>query len=176
MVTDLDSNKRNLGKADAKFYMVTVSPSAEEQALMGSTLEEQSTNFKEYINNEIMQQYAQNFNKGIIRKDADGKLKAYFESAESKTGYIDIPTIYLSDYTTVFAMTIHKSQGSEFNHVGIVLPDDENQPLLTRELIYTAITRAKSSATIFTQNEVLISGTAKQVERASGITNRFVKV
>ena len=69
MVTDLDSNKRNLGKADAKFYMVTVSPSAEEQALMGSTLEEQSTNFKEYINNEIMQQYAQNFNKGLNAED-----------------------------------------------------------------------------------------------------------
>jgi exodeoxyribonuclease V alpha subunit len=57
----------------------------------------------------------------------------------------------------------------------VVLPDDENQPLLTRELIYTAITRAKKSAIVFASKEVLESGVAKQVERASGITNRFIK-
>jgi exodeoxyribonuclease V alpha subunit len=112
---------------------------------------------------------------GIIRKGIDGKLKAYFELAEAATGYVEISTIYLPEYITVYAMTIHKSQGSEFEHVGVVLPDDENQPLLTRELIYTAITRAKKSAIVFASKEVLESGVAKQVERASGITNRFIK-
>ena len=74
-----------------------------------------------------------------------------------------------------FAMTIHKSQGSEFTHVGIILPKDDNSPLLTRELIYTGITRAKKSAVIFTSNEVLINGTRKMVERASGITDRLLQ-
>ncbi len=112
---------------------------------------------------------------GLIRKDvvAD-KYMAYFEDGDSDTGYRAIPTTYLSEYTTVFAMTIHKSQGSEFKCVGIVLPADENTPLLTRELIYTAITRAKERAIIFSSNEVLKAGVAKQVERASGITHRFI--
>lgn len=112
---------------------------------------------------------------GLIRKDVViDKYMAYFEDGDSETGYTTIPTTYLSEYTTVFAMTIHKSQGSEFEHVGIVLPDDENTPLLTRELIYTAITRAKERAIIFSSNEVLKAGVARQVERASGITNRFI--
>ncbi len=114
---------------------------------------------------------------GLIRKDTPTeKFMAYFEDAESELGYRVIPTTYLGEHTTVFAMTIHKSQGSEFNHVGIVLPNDENIPLLTRELIYTAITRAKDRAIVFSSNEVLKAGTIKQVERASGITKRFTKL
>ncbi|NOU60590.1 exodeoxyribonuclease V subunit alpha [Marinifilum caeruleilacunae] len=113
---------------------------------------------------------------GLIRKDVSrDKLMAYFEDGDDESGYRAIPTTYLSEFTTVFAMTIHKSQGSEFEHVGIVLPDDENTPLLTRELIYTAITRAKQRAIIFSSNEVLKAGVVRQVERASGITNRFNK-
>lgn len=112
---------------------------------------------------------------GLIRKDADtDRLMAYFEDGDNEKGYRAISTSYLSEFTTVFAMTIHKSQGSEFNQVGIVLPDDENTPLLTRELIYTAITRAKQRAIVFSSNEVLKAGVGKLVERASGITNRFI--
>jgi exodeoxyribonuclease V alpha subunit len=114
---------------------------------------------------------------GLIRKEvAANKFMAYFEDGDSANGYRAISTTYLSEFTTVFAMTIHKSQGSEFNQVGIVLPDDENTPILTRELIYTAITRAKQRAIIFSSNEVLKAGVSKQVERASGITNRFINL
>lgn len=113
---------------------------------------------------------------GLIRKDSiQDKYMAYFEDAESEQGYRALPTTYLSQFTTVFAMTIHKSQGSEFNHVGIILPNDQNTPLLTRELIYTAITRAKESAIIFSSKAVLKAGARKQVERASGITQRFTR-
>lgn len=111
---------------------------------------------------------------GLIRKEqATDRYMAYFEDTESGMGYRALSTTYLTEYTTVFAMTIHKSQGSEFNHVGIVLPNDTNTPLLTRELIYTAITRAKEKAIIFSSDDVLKAGIAKQVERASGITKRF---
>ncbi len=109
---------------------------------------------------------------GIIRKDEQGQLKAWFEDAEQ--GIKSIHTGYLSAFNTVFAMTIHKSQGSEFDHVAIVLPNDDNSPILTRELIYTAITRAKKSAVIFSPKEVLIHGIERQVERASGITERLL--
>ncbi|MFO7862603.1 MAG: exodeoxyribonuclease V subunit alpha, partial [Salinivirgaceae bacterium] len=109
---------------------------------------------------------------GIIRKDANGALKAWFEDAEK--GVRPVNPAYIKSCETVYAMTIHKSQGSEFRHVGMVLPEDENSPILTRELIYTGITRAKKSVVIFTSKATLLAGVAKQVERASGITQRFM--
>jgi exodeoxyribonuclease V alpha subunit len=111
---------------------------------------------------------------GIIRKDEDGTLKAWFEDGDEEEGVRGIHPGYLTAYDTVFAMTIHKSQGSEFTHVGIVLPDDDNIPLLTRELVYTGITRASKSAVLFTSAGVLKGSIGKQVERASGITGRLL--
>ncbi len=73
---------------------------------------------------------------------------------------------------TAFAMTIHKSQGSQFGHVYLVLPD-EPSPLLTRELVYTGISRAKSSLTLCCSREVLESALVRRVARASGLGDRL---
>jgi len=70
-------------------------------------------------------------------------------------------------------MTIHKSQGSEYERVLICLPDHENSELLTRELLYTAVTRAKKHVTIFANESTLLSTITKSVARASGIRERF---
>ncbi|MTW20560.1 exodeoxyribonuclease V subunit alpha [Allochromatium palmeri] len=70
---------------------------------------------------------------------------------------------------TVFAMTVHKSQGSEFTHTALVLPDVSN-PVLTRELIYTGITRAKSSFTLLhSRDSVVREALGRRVERVSGL-------
>jgi len=70
---------------------------------------------------------------------------------------------------TVFAMTVHKSQGSEFRHVVFVLPEGAN-PILTRELVYTGITRAKSRVTLAgTRRETLEGAIERRVVRASGL-------
>jgi exodeoxyribonuclease V alpha subunit len=70
---------------------------------------------------------------------------------------------------TVFAMTVHKSQGSEFTHTALVLPDVSN-PVLTRELIYTGITRAKSSFTLlYSRDPVIREALGRRVERVSGL-------
>jgi len=70
---------------------------------------------------------------------------------------------------TVFAMTVHKSQGSEFNHTALVLPEASN-PVLTRELIYTAITRSKSSFTLlYSRESVIREALGRRVERVSGL-------
>ncbi len=74
----------------------------------------------------------------------------------------------LPEHQTVFAMTVHKSQGSEFDHVCLVLPAQVS-PALTRELLYTAVTRAKTRVTVFGSAEVLRAGVAARVERASGL-------
>ena len=80
---------------------------------------------------------------------------------------------YISDFETVFAMTIHKSQGSEYNNVMVVLPTNTESALLTRELLYTAITRAKQKVFIQGSKEVLENTTNRAVERASGIHKRI---
>lgn len=70
---------------------------------------------------------------------------------------------------TVFAMTVHKSQGSEFEHVALVLPD-RISPVLTRELLYTGITRAKNQLTLVVpQSGVLRQAVLQQVVRSGGL-------
>lgn len=111
---------------------------------------------------------------GIVRLDDQSqKLRVWFEAAEGQSGPRFISPASLSDCETVFAMTIHKSQGSEFNKVMVVLPDTEDNPLLTRELLYTGITRAIESAIIRGSEACLSAGIKKQVERISGIQKRM---
>ena len=74
----------------------------------------------------------------------------------------------LSSYETAFAITIHKSQGSEYERVLVVLPDRE-MPILTREMIYTGITRAKSRVVILSDDGVFKQGVANRIERTSGL-------
>ena len=108
---------------------------------------------------------------GIIRNDDKGVTRAWFQSGEGEIKSV-LPG-YISNAETVFAMTIHKSQGSEFNKVLVVLPKGEDSKILTRELLYTAVTRAKENV-IVQGSEALILKTADAfVERGSGIIGRF---
>ncbi|GFO72202.1 exodeoxyribonuclease V alpha subunit [Bathymodiolus japonicus methanotrophic gill symbiont] len=76
---------------------------------------------------------------------------------------------------TVYAMTIHKSQGSEFNEVLLVLPESIN-PVLTKELIYTGITRAKESLKILANKEVFLATLQRKVERSGGLAQRIMQM
>jgi exodeoxyribonuclease V alpha subunit len=71
-----------------------------------------------------------------------------------------------------FAMTVHKAQGSEFDHVALVLPDVDH-PLLTRELIYTAITRARRSVLVVGPRDVLARAVSRTTLRSSGVAARL---
>ena len=74
----------------------------------------------------------------------------------------------LPPHETVFAMTIHKSQGSEFDHVAVLL-GDRSSPLLTRELLYTAVTRARRKVTLYATEAVLREAIQRRTERGSGL-------
>ena len=78
----------------------------------------------------------------------------------------------LPEHETVYVMTIHKSQGSEFPHVMMVLPDELN-PLLSRELLYTAITRAKARVDIASNESVFKQAVMQQVVRNSGLQQKL---
>jgi len=108
----------------------------------------------------------------IIRPDKKGILMAWFEDGNG--GLKSVLPGYLSDAETAFAMTIHKSQGSEFNEVLVILPQATDVPILTRELLYTAVTRAKTKVYLQSSEAVLMICSERFVERASGIATRFV--
>jgi exodeoxyribonuclease V alpha subunit len=74
----------------------------------------------------------------------------------------------LPKHTTVYAMTVHKSQGSEFDEVFFILPDSDF-PILTRELIYTALTRARKSITIWGTRSIISKAITRQIKRTSGL-------
>lgn len=114
---------------------------------------------------------------GIVRGEKD-KLKVYFPSADkelekTEKKYIEVNPWFIEQWETVFAMTIHKSQGSEFNEVFVILPKKTENRILTRELLYTGITRAKNHACIQSTLEVLESTTNQEVNRVSGINERI---
>jgi exodeoxyribonuclease V alpha subunit len=109
---------------------------------------------------------------GLIRREGN-VLFAYFENTDGEIKKIQAG--YLNHYDTVFAMTIHKSQGSEFDQVVLILPEKQGEKLLTRELLYTGVTRAKENVLIQSKEEVLISCAKRSVARASGLQERLSK-
>jgi exodeoxyribonuclease V alpha subunit len=77
-------------------------------------------------------------------------------------------THQLPAHETAYAMTVHKSQGSEFGRVVVVLPDQDS-PLLTRELLYTAVTRSRGSVVILGKAELLTAAVGRPIQRSSGL-------
>jgi exodeoxyribonuclease V alpha subunit len=67
-----------------------------------------------------------------------------------------------------YALTVHKAQGSEYDHVALVLPDADI-PINAREILYTALTRARTSVTILGSREVFARGVARRIHRSSGL-------
>ncbi len=74
----------------------------------------------------------------------------------------------LPEHETVYAMTVHKSQGSEFDNVLLILPE-RDYPVLTRELFYTGITRARKTVSIWATEDVLKTTISRKIERTSGL-------
>ncbi len=107
---------------------------------------------------------------GILRMQG-GVLRACFLNPEG--GVLSVPPAQIDSWEPAFAMTIHKSQGSEFDEVMIILPPSDDSPILTRELLYTAVTRARKKALILADMEIVLSATRKHIRRISGIVNRI---
>jgi exodeoxyribonuclease V alpha subunit len=80
----------------------------------------------------------------------------------------------LPEHETVYAMTVHKSQGSEFGKVVLLLPDRES-PVLTRELIYTGITRARQGVQIWGVEKVFCDAISRCIKRSSGLRDALWK-
>ena len=108
---------------------------------------------------------------GLCLPDEQGRLRVWFEQADGSLRSL-LPS-RLPAHETVYAMTIHKSQGSEFAQVVMALPTSLS-PLLTRELIYTGITRAKSRLDLYADPSLLAQAIRRKTERYSGLADRLL--
>ncbi|MDF1591213.1 MAG: exodeoxyribonuclease V subunit alpha [Desulfobacterales bacterium] len=98
--------------------------------------------------------------------DDDGTLYVFFQGLHGETKRF-IPQ-QLPEHATVYAMTVHKSQGSEFAKVLLILPD-KDVAVLTRELIYTAVTRAREQVVICGSKPILQAAISRRIDRTSGL-------
>ncbi|MGR4871243.1 exodeoxyribonuclease V subunit alpha [Variovorax sp. LARHSF232] len=96
------------------------------------------------------------------------RLRVAFADADHPGGIRWVLPSRLRAVETVFAMTVHKSQGSEFSHAALLLPERAS-PVLTRELVYTGITRARHWFTLAASREVVLAAAEKRVERVGGL-------
>jgi exodeoxyribonuclease V alpha subunit len=109
---------------------------------------------------------------GVLFDSGDGAIRAYFESSGGVLRSV-LPLQILS-WEQAYALTIHKSQGSEYEHVLIILSPNDSA-LLSRELLYTAVTRAKKSVTIVSSEDIFISACSRKTKRDSGLNDRLWK-
>ncbi|MGE4242846.1 exodeoxyribonuclease V subunit alpha [Ramlibacter sp.] len=106
---------------------------------------------------------------GIALPDASGELVVHFPEGE---GFRAVPTQRMPAHETAFAMTVHKSQGSEFDEVLVVLPRHASR-VLSRELLYTAVTRARERVTLVASEESLRPAIGERTARRSGLAARL---
>jgi len=108
---------------------------------------------------------------GVIVRSDDSEDR--FEAVFGQPGqHVRVPVSRLEDVATVHAITIHKSQGSEYQHAIVVLPEHRSR-IVTRELFYTAVTRAIKKVTIVSPQDVLETAIKKPIRRATGLIKRM---
>lgn len=103
---------------------------------------------------------------GVTVKRQGGGVYVLFPRGES---VVSCPVSLLPEHEIAYAMTVHKSQGSEFENVMVVLPNDKGHPLLNRQIVYTGITRAKKRAVIVGSEDALDEALTKKTVRDTGL-------
>jgi len=106
---------------------------------------------------------------GVVVSAGDGRVAAAFDRAG---GPVLLPPGRLATVETAYAMTVHKSQGSQFGTAGVLLPPPAS-PILTRELLYTAVTRARARLVLVGTEAAVRAAIARPAARASGLRERL---
>jgi len=106
---------------------------------------------------------------GVVWPEADGSLKVWFETSDGAPRAF-APAV-LPPHEGAFALTVHKAQGSEFGRVALVTGPDS--AVLSRELLYTGVTRARHGVTLYSTPETLQRGIANRTFRMSGLADRL---
>ena len=105
---------------------------------------------------------------GVVVRTPQGRRAVFLRDGKPA----EFEPARLGGVGTVYAMTVHRSQGSQFNRITVVLPPAES-PLMTRELLYTAVTRARGHVRIIGTEEAVRAAIARPAGRASGLKERL---
>ncbi len=108
---------------------------------------------------------------GIVWPDSQGLIQAWFPHPDDDT-IRPISLARLPPWQTSYAITVHKSQGSEFGEILLLLPH-EDVPVLSRELLYTGITRAREALVVYGRKELLLRAIERRVVRYSGLSEQL---
>ncbi len=109
---------------------------------------------------------------GMVWRSSAGQLRVYFPDPREPERFRSFLPAELPEHEPVFAMTIHKSQGSGFQNVLVILPDHDT-PILTRELLYTAITRAEERVVLWANPPQIATALERLTIRQSGLKDRL---
>jgi exodeoxyribonuclease V alpha subunit len=110
---------------------------------------------------------------GIVLPDAtSGELRVFFRGEDSDV--LNFAPGRLPAHQPAFALTVHKSQGSEFRDALVILPE-KDAPVLTRELLYTGVTRVRETVEVWATEHILRQTIERKIERSSGLRDRLWK-
>ncbi|MGY1424645.1 exodeoxyribonuclease V subunit alpha [Lysobacter sp. A289] len=120
---------------------------------------------------------------GICLADAEGHLRVWFEGSPGRStdgedaGFTRTLRSFapnaLPPHESAFAITIHKSQGSEYAHVAVLLPPDAESRILSRQLLYTGVSRAKVSVELWAADDALATAVTHTVQRQGGVAAKL---
>jgi exodeoxyribonuclease V alpha subunit len=112
---------------------------------------------------------------GLVLADASGALRVWFETtlADGRVAARGLAPGMLPAHDGAFAITIHKSQGSEYARAAVLLPPDPDHRILSRQLLYTGLSRAKRDVELWATDAALEAALARPVQRAGGLAARL---
>lgn len=112
---------------------------------------------------------------GLCLADAGGRLRVWFETsgADGEPSARALAPDSLPAHEGAFAITVHKSQGSEYAHAAVVLPPDPQHRILSRQLLYTGVSRAKRVVEIWGSPDVVAAALARPIQRAGGLAAKL---
>ncbi|MDU9047225.1 MAG: exodeoxyribonuclease V subunit alpha [Candidatus Electrothrix sp. Rat3] len=106
---------------------------------------------------------------GILWQDEKGRLRAWFRRPDNTLS--SISPARLPEHQTAYAITVHKAQGSEFNQVLLLLPEEDSR-VLSQELLYTGITRARNRLILCVSSEIIATTVWRKTQRFSGLAEK----
>ena len=104
--------------------------------------------------------------------EADGRQQVWFPELDQADGRFLVSPSRLPQHESFFALTVHRAQGSEYDEV-VFVPGDAASPICTRELFYTAVTRARRRVTVLAQEQAVRATVGRVTTRASGLGTRL---
>ena len=115
---------------------------------------------------------------GLCLRDERGDFKVWFERTLQESSVQKEPSWFapgnLPPHQGAFALTIHKSQGSEYDHVAVLLPPEQDNPILSRQLLYTGLSRAKKAVELWGSDEVIHQAITTPVARKGRLEARLL--